>query len=472
MKKLVFSLLLILVSISSINAQSTIDVDNLTYRVDYGNRYLYLTGCMEPVTNLVIPETVTYKDEEYTVVGIDYNAFSNNTELTSLSIPKTVRTIEADLSNTSLYADESKWTDGVLYIDNCLIAGKEDFDGICKIKEGTRVISAYAFQGSTASGFEIPESVISIGKDAFTDSKFYNTSSNWTGMSIYLNNCLLTCLDSKEEYLVKEDTRLIADAAFSYGRVKNCTIPQSVKYIGNSAFTNSSIINIKLSEGLEYIGEKAFANCSSLEKFTFPQSVQVIGSGCFDGCLKLNSIELPEGLTTISDRMFAMTGLTTYEIPEGITRLGNELFAFCQNLTSVTIPATVNTICTSFSYAYTIKTINNKALKPQALEENTFLAVDLKNLTLNVEESALEAYKQADIWKDFGSINILSSIKPVSALDDIYFLNKKVNNINGKYITIYNSNGGIVYTGNDKYITLTSGIYIIVCGNKSMKISL
>lgn len=473
MKKIVLTLLLILAVIPGINAQSTINVGNLSYRVDYGNQYLYLSGCNEPVANLVIPETVTYDGEEYTVVGIDYNAFSSNPDLASLSIPKTVRSIYTNLENTNLYADESKWTDGALYIDNCLIALKKDFTGTCKIKEGTRVIAANACKGSSASDFEIPESVISIGVDAFTDSKFYNTSSNWSsGMSIYLDNCLLTCQNPSSEYSVKEGTRVIADEAFSYGNAKTCNIPASVRYIGNKAFANSNFADIYFSEGLEYLGEGVFKSCSNLENVVFPQSLQVIESGCFDGCMKLKSVQLPSNLTRISDKMFATAGITSYEFPEGITRLGREIFSFCTNLTSVTIPASVNTICGSFSLAVSVKTINNKALTPQTLKEDDFLAVKLENLTLNVEESALEAYKKANIWKNFGNIGILSSIKSVSVLDGISFSAGLLHNINGKYISIYNSNGSLVYTGNGKCVTLSSGIYIVVYGNRSMKIVL
>ena len=47
--------------------------DSIRYDVSSGDAVV--TGCADSVTKLVIPETVTYDDKEYKVVGIQDHAF-------------------------------------------------------------------------------------------------------------------------------------------------------------------------------------------------------------------------------------------------------------------------------------------------------------------------------------------------------------------------------------------------------------
>ena len=51
-------------------------------------------------------------------------------------------------------------------------------------------------------------------------------------------------------------------------------------------------------------GKSAFAWNSTIEKVTFPSSLETLGGYTFQECSSLNSVELPEGLETIGDRAF------------------------------------------------------------------------------------------------------------------------------------------------------------------------
>ena len=51
--------------------------DSIRYDVSSGDAVV--TGCVDSVTNLVIPATVTYDDKEYKVVGIQEHAFDSRT---------------------------------------------------------------------------------------------------------------------------------------------------------------------------------------------------------------------------------------------------------------------------------------------------------------------------------------------------------------------------------------------------------
>ena len=49
------------------------------------------------------------------------------------------------------------------------------------------------------------------------------------------------------------------------------------------------------------IGEGAFSSCPELESITIPENVTTIKSGTFDYCYRLKSITLPAGLTSFED---------------------------------------------------------------------------------------------------------------------------------------------------------------------------
>ena len=74
----------------------------------------------------------------------------------------------------------------------------------------------------------------------------------------------------------------VASGAFKDSRVKNVTLPDSVKYIGSEAFAGSKLQSINLPAGLESIGEGAFQDCKKLKDVNFPDGVKSVGANAFN----------------------------------------------------------------------------------------------------------------------------------------------------------------------------------------------
>ena len=170
------------------------------------------------LTSVTIPDSVT---------SIGWGAFSGCTSLTSVTIPDSVTSIGGGaFYNTAYYNDETNWENGVLYIDNCLIAAQKTHD------------------------------------------ENYNK---------------VVDLEVKGEYTIKDGTKVIAEEAFcNCTSLTEITIPDSVTSISGGAFKYcTSLTSVTIPDSVTSIGDYAFYWCTSLTSVTIPDSVTSIGGGAF-----------------------------------------------------------------------------------------------------------------------------------------------------------------------------------------------
>ena len=141
------------------------------------------------------------------------------------------------------------------------------------------------------------------------------------------------------------------------------------------------------------------------EIFTIPDIVTVIGQCAFCYCLNLTSIEIPNSVTSIGDDAFAYCyGLTNIEIPNSVTSIGNYAFWWCSGLESVVIGNSVISIGdNAFYLCGKLKDVYSLNVTPPSCDD--IFDSDIYNYaTLYVPMSAVEDYKNADVWCEFGNI--------------------------------------------------------------------
>ena len=64
------------------------------------------------------------------------------------------------------------------------------------------------------------------------------------------------------------------------------------------------------------------------------------------GCLNLKNVTFPEGITSIPNGMFELSGIEHITIPSTVKDIGEEAFADCDYLTSIVIPEGVEVVRT------------------------------------------------------------------------------------------------------------------------------
>ncbi len=205
---------------------------------------------------VVIPQTVTYNETQYTVTTVTSSAFNNNDNITTLVFPSTITRLEGfTFSNcdalTSVYID----LDNLTYIGGCGLT-YSDTDRDCKL--GSNTINFYA--------------VSEYGKAEPTRT----TSVNWAN---------LTNLGS---------------AACQGLNIETVVIGNGLQDLSIQLFRRSNLVNFTLNSNIKTLGEWSFQACTSLRKVVInSNSLTRVGGNAFSACNGVEEFYIDLSKTTV-----------------------------------------------------------------------------------------------------------------------------------------------------------------------------
>ena len=345
-------------NVTSIGANAFYDCPSLTsIQVENGNTaYDSRENCnalIETATNTILwgcKNTVIPN----TVTAIGDNAFYMCSGLTSIDIPNSVTAIGENAfagcnGLTVVSIPNSVTTIGKYAFSHCTQLSVITFPNSVKtIDEG-----AFFFCTGLTS-ILIPNTVTAIGYRAFTG------CSGLTSIQVESGNAVYNSRENCNAIIETADNTLILGC-------QNTVIPNSVTSIGDEAFwACTNLTSIRIPNSVTSIGNGAFNQCINLASICIPNGVTSIGKGAFVDCSKLATVIIPNTITTIGDYAFIRSGLTDmYCYAEQLPEIGSEIF------------------------------------------QDTY-----RKVTLHVPASSLDAYSNAEQWKEFPNIVALTDSDP------------------------------------------------------------
>lgn len=362
--------------------------------------------------SLVIPDGVK---------GISASCFASQTQLTKLVLPNTLQSV-------------GDWA-----FNECVNLREVD------LGTGVRTLGTGCFDGCSALGnIKFPQQLRVIGDQAF-------------------NMCA-----SMTEVILNDGLEELGFASFfQCSGLKKVRVPSSVNTFGDAVFKSAPrLTEVVLEEGLAHLGHSIFSEATSLRSIRLPSTLRTLNAFALYGT-GLRSITLPESLDTIGASALYGTALTEITIPNsvsfvdkyafawnkrlkkitcgsGLKKLGDhaihacptieqvrlnenltEIEAYgissCDSLKKITVPSSVTTIG-EYAFAYNpLDTLVNLATEPQPLEcqitgnATTDEPDHYSRTVLVVPMESLQAYKTADIWKNY--FNIIGN-NAVACIDD------------------------------------------------------
>ena len=339
------------------------EVDGIYYNINNKSNSIEVTsGDIQYQGVVVIPSEVSYNSKKYKVTSIGSFAFAFCDDLTSVTIPNSVTSIDMDAFSA------------------CSLTS-------ITIPNSVTDIRFEAFRNCRLTSVTIPSSVRSIGYGAFFGCDLTTITSEVEN-PFEIEESVFEGIPSDAQLIVPKGTKAVYQATEGWNKFTNIVEAEDDSTINGKCGDNvyysydktthtltisgegemmswnlwepderpwrsyiNDIQSVIIKSGVTVIGCWAFSDCKNLTSVTIPNSVMVIEGYAFAYCSSLVSVTIPNSVTSIGS--FSATGgcvfsgctsLTSLIIPSSVTGIAYETFSGCSNLSSIDFPNSVTRI--------------------------------------------------------------------------------------------------------------------------------
>ena len=314
--------------------------DGITYRIDENGAMV--AAAETSLTEANIPSAVEFEGNQYAVTKINDKAFSDNTNLTAVTLPESVVTLGSDAFSGCQSLKTIKIPSKVTAIPDRCFVSCTSLESVI-IPEGVTTLGLYAFSNCRFKTLTLSSTITKIDDGVFSHNNNLRT---------------ITCNAVTPP--------LLGDNVFYYSATSSVKVPlQSIAaYRQADGWKNISEYYVYevISDGVTYRIDDKAAYVRAVDK--------TVSEICLAENVAFEGAQYP--LYKIADNAFAGNG----------------------SITLVTVPATVETIGSNAFDGVTYPIIKIKATTPPVL------ASKLPMLSAIVPPASVKAYKAANYWKE------------------------------------------------------------------------
>ncbi len=369
------------------------------------------------------------------ITTLGQNLFAGCESLKNITLPASITTLNKGVFNGCTSLESVSFPAGMTKIPDEILKGCAGLKNVA-LAEGITEIGADAFNGCTGiTSFTLPSTLTKIGKSAFSGCTGLTGIVIPEGVTSLGNNVFDGCTGITELTIPKSVTTLPANLARGCKNLVKINILSDIKALPSGAFQGTGLQTFKLPETLTQVPDYLFNGCEKLESVEIPAGVTSIGSSAFAGCTLLKTVNVPDKCTKIGSGAFTNSGIETIDINNvtsistsfknckslksiglgKITKISTYEFQGCSALTTVTIPATVTKIQNwAFTECANLKEVILESTSPCTIYNNSFATSVLAASPVTyvdviyVPDSAVAAYKAASNWSTYYSSYIFA----------------------------------------------------------------
>ncbi|MDD6021352.1 MAG: leucine-rich repeat domain-containing protein [Oscillospiraceae bacterium] len=324
------------------------------------------SGNADTITSVKVEEGITQLDvmglinrpkdsfylDEYSVKTI-HGIFSDLKNLTKVSLPSTLRAIDAGMFSYCTSLKSIKIPDKVEFIDYAAFLNCTSLKSI-KLPSKLKRISERAFRDCVSlETINIPTNIEKIETMTFSGCKNLKSiklPSKLTSIGIA---AFAYCESLSGNLKIPDKVRVIEDKAF-YG-CKSLTgkmrLPKKLEKVGDGAFAFcSGLTGFRIADGNKYFSQKGgvlfnkdktkiycYLSGKETKEYKVPSTVKSVSSYAFAGTKYLQKITLSDKMKKVPSYAFYKSKVKTIILPKSINQVKDFAFDGCKKLKSLTV---------------------------------------------------------------------------------------------------------------------------------------
>mgnify|MGYP002706049064 CR=1 FL=1 len=341
-----------IIVLDSYNVQAgTPNLEDVTITFDLSTGVMNITGTGEFIPYYQIqntPDTLGQKIKTLNIgngiTKIPNGAFYSNNNLKSISFSNTLTEI-----GDGNFADNSIITT-LDFPESLKTIGSSSFSGLSNLQEitfheGLKTIKGQAFNDCPlVKNLVLPTTLTSM-TFSFRNSSLESLVMGGENVGFTQGGSGIGGMSAKN--MTIRGGTINASAFSGYTNIENVILDGSVKWNRGGQFQRCvKLASVSIGDGITSIPNGCFGNCSSLNNVILPDSVETLEQTAFSGCSSLSSITLSKNIKKIPTSCFSNCGFETFTISDDlkIEELENVVFQGCSNLKMVYIGKNVKTI--------------------------------------------------------------------------------------------------------------------------------